>query len=87
MLLCKPIVVKGIIKPDVHHCRVMLKRCNAEKCNIELAEAPSVYVEDKRRNLGISNKKSNQTRSFKKGEDRNLTYAQYENEQNYFFGK
>lgn len=87
MLLCKPIVVKGIIKPDVHHCRVMMKRCNAEKCSIDLIEAPSVYVESSGGNPGVSYEKSNSERIFTKNKERTFISAQDENEQIYFIRK
>lgn len=50
LLLCKPIVVKNFIKPDVHECRVVLRRCDTEKCVILPAEksAPPVKVEAQR---------------------------------------
>lgn len=69
MLLCKPVVVKGIIKPDVHHCRMVLKKCNTEKCNIEVVEAPSIYVESEWRNFGNFDKKSDKTRKYKESEN------------------
>ncbi len=44
LLLCKPIVVKNIIKPDVHQCRMVMKKCDAEKCVILPAENPAPPV-------------------------------------------
>ena len=44
MLLCKPVVVKGIIKPNVHNCIPMIKRCDSKKCSIKVYEAPPLQV-------------------------------------------
>lgn len=34
LLLCKPIVLKGIVKPDVHHCQIVIKKCDSQKCTL-----------------------------------------------------
>lgn len=44
LLLCKPIVVKNIIKPDIHHCNVVVRKCDTHKCVILPAEKPAPSV-------------------------------------------
>lgn len=59
MFLCKPVVVK-----DIHHCRMVLKRCN-----IEVLEAPSIYVKSEWRNFGNFDKKTDKTGENKESEN------------------
>ena len=44
LLLCKPIVVKNLIKPDVHKCDVIVKQCDSKKCSLRPMRAPPVTV-------------------------------------------
>lgn len=39
-LLCKPMVVRGYVTPNI--CKVVAYQCKENKCTMELAEAPPV---------------------------------------------
>ena len=39
-LLCKPMVIHGIVVPDV--CRVAAFQCKENRCKVELADAPPI---------------------------------------------
>lgn len=44
LLLCKPIVVNNLLKPDVHKCSIIVKQCDSKKCSLRPMRAPPVSV-------------------------------------------